>query len=105
VQAASCLGVQAHGAYRQELVEGPTLADRIKEVAIPLEEALPIAKQIAEPLEYAHEHGNIHRDLKPANVKSRMTARSKIHFQPASDAGGATANREPQRRAKAEKRC
>jgi eukaryotic-like serine/threonine-protein kinase len=40
-----------------ELVEGPTLADRIKEGAIPLEEASPIAKQIAEALEYAHEHG------------------------------------------------
>jgi Tol biopolymer transport system component len=52
-----------------ELVEGPTLAERIKQGAIPLDEALPIAKQIAEGLEYAHERGIIHRDLKPSNVK------------------------------------
>ena len=52
-----------------ELVEGPTLAERIKQEGIPLEEALPIAKQICEGLEYAHERGIIHRDLKPANVK------------------------------------
>ena len=54
-----------------ELVEGPTLADRIKQGPIPLDEALPIAKQIAEALEAAHEAGVIHRDLKPANVKVR----------------------------------
>ncbi len=52
-----------------ELVEGPTLQDRISQGAIPLDEALPIAKQIAEALEAAHEQGIIHRDLKPANVK------------------------------------
>ena len=52
-----------------ELVEGPTLAERIKEGAIPLEESLNIAKQIADALEAAHEKGVIHRDLKPANVK------------------------------------
>src|SRR6202795_4522911 len=52
-----------------ELVEGPTLADRIAMGPIPLDEALPIAKQIAEALEYAHDHGVIHRDLKPANIK------------------------------------
>src|SRR5256886_9226648 len=52
-----------------ELVEGPTLAERIVKGAIPLEEALAIAKQIAEGLEYAHEKGIIHRDLKPANIK------------------------------------
>lgn len=52
-----------------ELVEGPTLAERIKGGAIPLEEVLPIAKQICEALEYAHERGIIHRDLKPANIK------------------------------------
>ncbi len=52
-----------------ELVEGPTLADRIAKGPIPLDEALPIAKQIAEALEAAHEAGVIHRDLKPANVK------------------------------------
>jgi len=52
-----------------ELVEGPTLAERIKSGTIPLDEALPIAKQIAEGLEYAHERGIVHRDLKPANIK------------------------------------
>jgi len=52
-----------------ELVEGPTLADRIGEGAIPFDEALPIARQIAEALEAAHEQGIIHRDLKPANIK------------------------------------
>jgi serine/threonine-protein kinase len=52
-----------------ELVEGPTLADRLKSGPIPSDDALPIAKQICEALEYAHERGIVHRDLKPANVK------------------------------------
>jgi eukaryotic-like serine/threonine-protein kinase len=52
-----------------ELVEGPTLADRIIEGAIPLEEVLVIARQIAEALAYAHEKGVTHRDLKPSNIK------------------------------------
>ncbi len=52
-----------------ELVDGPTLADRIAQGPIPLDEALPIAKQIAEALEAAHEAGVIHRDLKPANIE------------------------------------
>jgi serine/threonine-protein kinase len=51
-----------------ELVDGPTLADRLKEGPLPLNEALAIARQIAEALEAAHEKGIIHRDLKPANV-------------------------------------
>ena len=54
-----------------ELVEGPTLADRIAQGAIPVDEALLVAKQIAEALEAAHEAGIIHRDLKPANIKLR----------------------------------
>ena len=52
-----------------ELVEGPTLADRIAKGPIPLEDALPVALQIAEALEAAHELGIVHRDLKPANIK------------------------------------
>jgi Tol biopolymer transport system component len=52
-----------------ELVEGPTLADRIKAGPIPVDETVRIARQIADALEYAHERGIIHRDLKPANVK------------------------------------
>ena len=54
-----------------EIVEGPTLADRIAQGPIPLGEALPIARQIADALESAHEHGIVHRDLKPANIKVR----------------------------------
>ncbi len=52
-----------------ELVEGPTLAERIQQGPIPVEETLAIAKQIAEALEAGHEAGVVHRDLKPANVK------------------------------------
>ena len=61
-----------------ELVEGPTLADRIAQGAIPVDEALPIAKQIAEALEAAHEQGIIHRDLKPANIKVRADSTVKV---------------------------
>ena len=52
-----------------ELVEGETLADRVARGPVPVAEALPIARQIAEALEAAHEKGIIHRDLKPANIK------------------------------------
>jgi serine/threonine-protein kinase len=61
-----------------ELVEGPTLADRIAKGPILLDEALPIAKQIAEALEAAHEQGIIHRDLKPANIKLRPDGTVKV---------------------------
>ena len=61
-----------------ELVEGPTLADRISKGPIPLDEALPIARQIAEALEAAHEAGVIHRDLKPANIKVRKDGTVKV---------------------------
>ena len=61
-----------------ELVEGPTLADRIAQGAVPLNEALPIAKQIAEAVEAAHEQGIIHRDLKPANIKIRSDGAVKV---------------------------
>ena len=61
-----------------ELVEGPTLADRIRQGPIPVDEALPIARQIAEALEAAHERGIIHRDLKPANIKVRDDGTVKV---------------------------
>src|SRR5262245_26259515 len=61
-----------------ELVPGETLADRIKRGAIPLAEAVPIARQIADALEAAHEQGIIHRDLKPANVKVREDGTVKV---------------------------
>ena len=81
-----------------ELVDGPTLADRIAKGPIPLDEALPIAKQIAEALEAAHELGIIHRDLKPANIKVRPDGTVKVldfglakAFDPAASSGaGAT---------------
>ena len=61
-----------------EYIEGPTLADRIKQGPIPVDEALPIAKQIAEALEAAHEAGVIHRDLKPANIKLKPDGTVKV---------------------------
>ena len=61
-----------------ELVDGPTLADRIARASLPLDEALPIARQIAEALEAAHEHGIVHRDLKPANIKVREDGTVKV---------------------------
>lgn len=61
-----------------EFVDGSTLADRIAKGPIPLEEALPIARQIADALEAAHEKGIVHRDLKPANVKVRPDGSVKV---------------------------
>jgi serine/threonine protein kinase len=61
-----------------ELVEGPTLADRIAQGPLPVDEALPIARQIAEALEAAHEQGIVHRDLKPANIKVRPDGTVKV---------------------------
>jgi serine/threonine protein kinase len=61
-----------------EFVEGEDLSQRIAKGAIPLNEALPVAKQIAEALEAAHEQGIIHRDLKPANIKVRSDGTVKV---------------------------
>src|SRR6185436_19400793 len=61
-----------------ELVEGPTLAERIREGAIPLDESLEIARQIASALEAAHEKGVVHRDLKPGNVKIKPDGAVKV---------------------------
>ena len=78
---AAIYGIEESGDTRAlvlELVEGPTLADRIAQGPIPVDEALPIAKQIAEALEAAHEAGVIHRDLKPANIKVREDGTVKV---------------------------
>src|SRR5204862_4435158 len=78
---AQIYGLEESGATRalvMELVEGPTLADRIAEGPLPLDEALPIARQLVEALEAAHEQGIIHRDLKPANIKVRPDGTVKV---------------------------
>jgi eukaryotic-like serine/threonine-protein kinase len=71
---------QAEGAQAlvMELVEGDELAQRLARGAIPIDEALPIAKQVAEALETAHEQGIIHRDLKPSNIKVRDDGTVKV---------------------------
>src|ERR1700736_2563929 len=61
-----------------ELIEGPTLAERIQQGPVPLEEALGIARQIADALEAAHEKGVVHRDLKPGNVKIKLDGTVKV---------------------------
>jgi len=69
---ATLYGVEESGGVRalvMELVEGPTLAERIAAGPLPLEEALPLARQMTDALELAHEKGVTHRDLKPANIK------------------------------------
>jgi serine/threonine-protein kinase len=64
-------GSQETTALVMELVEGPTLADRIAAGPIPIDEALPIVRQVVDALEAAHEQGVVHRDMKPANIKVR----------------------------------
>ena len=61
-----------------ELVEGPTLADRIRQRSLSADDALQIARQIAEALEAAHDIGIVHRDLKPANIKIRPDGTVKV---------------------------
>jgi len=78
---AAIYGLEESGgitALVMELVEGDDLSQRIARGAIPLDEALPIARQIAEALEAAHEQGIIHRDLKPANIKVRADGTVKV---------------------------
>ena len=78
---AAIYGLEEHEGTRflvLELVEGPTLEDRIKQGAIPVEESLKLALQIAEALEAAHENGVIHRDLKPANIKVTPDGKVKV---------------------------
>jgi Tol biopolymer transport system component len=61
-----------------ELVEGPTLADRIAKGPLPVDEAVVIARQLIEALDAAHERGIVHRDLKPANIKVRPDGAVKV---------------------------
>ena len=78
---ASIYGLEESNGARaliMELVEGPTLAERIKQGRLSLDQALPIAKQITDALEYAHERGIIHRDLKPSNVKLTLEGQVKV---------------------------
>jgi eukaryotic-like serine/threonine-protein kinase len=78
---AAIYGLEESGPIRalvMELVEGPTLADRIAAGPMPLDEALPVAKQIAEAIEYAHDNNVIHRDLKPANIKVKADGAVKV---------------------------
>jgi hypothetical protein len=78
---AAVYGLEDSGGVKalvMELVEGEDLSQRIARGAIPLDDALPIARQIAEAFEAAHEHGIIHRDLKPANIKVRPDGAVKV---------------------------
>ena len=78
---AAIYGLEESGDVRalvMELVEGETLADRIRRGPIPLTEALELARQMAEALEYSHEKGIVHRDLKPLNVKITLGGAVKV---------------------------
>ncbi len=93
---AAIYGVEEN-ALVMELVEGLTLAERIAQGPMPLDEALVIAGQIAEALEYAHEKGIVHRDLKPANVKVTPEGRVKVlDFGLAKALAGETAAGDPE---------
>jgi serine/threonine protein kinase len=93
---AAIYGLERSGgatALVMELAEGPTVADRVAHGPIPVDEALRIAKQIAEALEAAHDQGIIHRDLKPANIKVRDDGSVKVlavadHHEPGDDDEG-----------------
>jgi serine/threonine protein kinase len=78
---AAVYGLEESGLVRalvMELVEGPTLAERIRGGPIPLDDALPIARQVADAVEYAHDNKVIHRDLKPANIKVKADGTVKV---------------------------
>jgi serine/threonine protein kinase len=78
---AAIYGLERSGpatAIAMELVDGQTLAERIAQGPMPVDEAMPIAKQIADALEAAHERGIVHRDLKPANIKLRSDGTVKV---------------------------
>jgi serine/threonine-protein kinase len=78
---ASIFGLEDAGGVRalvMELVEGPTLAERLQSGPLPVEDALAIARRIAEALEEAHEKGIIHRDLKPQNIKASLDGKVKV---------------------------
>jgi len=78
---ASIFGLEESGPIRalvMELVDGPTLADRLEQGPLSIEESLSIARQIAEALEEAHEKGIVHRDLKPQNIKASMEGKVKV---------------------------
>src|SRR5262249_32654598 len=85
---------QSNGALAltMELVEGPTIVDRLASGPLPVSEALSVARQISEALEAAHAQGIIHRDLKPANIKVRADGTVKVldfGLAKAIEAGGA----------------
>ena len=78
---ASIFGLEESEGVRalvMELVEGPTLSDRLAQGSLSLDESLSIARQIAEALEEAHERGIVHRDLKPQNIKAAVEGTVKV---------------------------
>ncbi len=99
---AQIYGLETSGgspALVMELVEGPTLADRLAQGSLSIDESLSVARQVAEALEEAHEKGIIHRDLKPQNVKASPEGKVKVldfglakAMEPAGAAGGGAVN-------------